>query len=569
MALDDKRLAAGKIRGGSPGMATHFSRRNAHIEIDPALLVAEKVCSRTIVEMGIKVRRAERPTACVSGEDGNGCEEAPRLVASIPPGPQHGAGLLRLIAQYPTMQRSLLEIAATQIDNDELNWLQGQLYTQAKTSAVFDQKPSLTSIDLRSSKALSARYSSPATSAQIDRTGPRHVLPEDGSLETRVIHLGVSADPRYVNEEFELAREILQVAAIEGFRVDVHFSGDPKQLRSAIEPTLLPFLTISSNEGYEWLEDGGEILADGSVRTLPVTGHKDFNEDLNAIHRQRYVPSLGLGNRIGSAVENHQQATFVHLAKTQGRQQSIFQTYPEGGNHVPGTLPNGEPYVVVGIDTIEYSQQMLGRQRGVTPYLPWDQTVEAFADDLGVKPENVRIVEQPGDFHADMRMALFGNKTVVINDARQAFALETQWMRDDFAAGRVPGGTFFHQHLERKIEEAQRAAEQQAPLEDAAAADLTAAGFTVHRVAGVFEHLEQRSSFLNMESGTNPRGEKFAITAGGDPRAQAYFLAQIKALSLDLDHIHFLAPNIARTLADYNGGANCRMKSEGRLPKRG
>lgn len=520
-----------------------------------------------MVAVGIKLQHAQRPPVCLPGEDAHAHESAEHLVQSISPGPNHGVELLRLIERNPMLQRSLLEIAAPQIDNQELAWVQESLYAKTKNSAVFQQKPSVSSFEVRSGHKLSARYEAPATSPEIDRDGPHHVLPEDGSLVTRVVHLGVSADPRLLQSEFELVREVLQVAAIEGFRVNVHFPANPEQLRSAIEPRLRPFLTISTNAGSEWLEDGGEFFADAAIGALPEAG-QDTNADVVDLWKARHLPSLALSNRIGASAENHQQVTFQQLSNKEGRPQSTFQAYAEPGNHLPGILPNGEPYVVVGIDTIEYSQQTLGRQRGVTPYLPWDKTVELFANDLGVKPENVHIIEQPGDYHADMRMALFGNKTVVINDARKAFALESQWMRDDFAAGLVPVGSFFLQQLETRIEQAQRTAEHQAPLEDAAAADLIAAGFTVHRVAGVFNHLEQRSSFLNMESGTNPRGEMFAITAGGDPRAQAFFMAQIQALGLGLDHIHFLAPNIARMLADYKGGANCRMKSEGRLPKR-
>src|SRR5204863_2865870 len=61
----------------------------------------------------------------------------------------------------------------------------------------------------------------------------------------------------------------------------------------------------------------------------------------------------------------------------------------------------------------------------------------AVAKDLGVEPAHLFLVEQPGVFHLDMAMTLLRPGTVLLNDATEALALQTQWLREDYEAWRL------------------------------------------------------------------------------------------------------------------------------------
>ena len=92
-------------------------------------------------------------------------------------------------------------------------------------------------------------------------------------------------------------------------------------------------------------------------------------------------------------------------------------TYNEGGNTLIGQR-GGQPYIIVGMDSYEISKKFM--EKDLNRKMTEEEVKMAFAIDYGVFKENVYIVEQPGDFHLDMCMAIVGENTILINDSAAA-----------------------------------------------------------------------------------------------------------------------------------------------------
>jgi hypothetical protein len=92
-------------------------------------------------------------------------------------------------------------------------------------------------------------------------------------------------------------------------------------------------------------------------------------------------------------------------------------TYNEGGNTLMGERDSG-PYVIIGLDSYDVSKSLMEKDLGRE--MTDDEVRMAFAIDYGVLKENVYFVEQPGDFHLDMSLAVVGKNTILVNDATLA-----------------------------------------------------------------------------------------------------------------------------------------------------
>jgi hypothetical protein len=208
-----------------------------------------------------------------------------------------------------------------------------------------------------------------------------------------------------------------------------------------------------------------------------------------------------------------------------------------------------------------------------------------MARDLGVAPARLFLVEQPGVFHLDMAMTLLGPGTVVLNDAHEALRLQTRWLREDHAAWRPrPEASTSRERylrdldlwlragrdLDETLAKLEKYTERFARAEARALADLQAAGLTVRRVAGRFLHPTRPwdrdvMNFLNGEAGTNPRGETYFVTQGGDPRAERYIAGRLLAPGTGLARL-YLAPRLAsRDTLWEKGATGCRVKVEGEV----
>jgi hypothetical protein len=270
----------------------------------------------------------------------------------------------------------------------------------------------------------------------------------------------------------------------------------------------------------------------------------------------------------------------------------MARTYLEDGNFIPGTLKDGTPYGIVGKDSVRMSREHLRKTTG-NPHLTDEDALRTMAEDYGLKPEHLFAVEQPAEFHLDMRMLAVGPKEIVLNDSVQAAELQAQWWLDDYARAQPkmpPKGaprSELHAYqdrfrrwqeesgsLQQAIEAARAKARKAAAVEAMTAADLERQGFKVHRIAGEFdaaptslfaEHpYDGLMNFFNGEQAINAEGQKILTTMGADPRAEEYFFSRLaKETSAGYDHVNLLKRVDTDETLRLAGALNCRVKPVG------
>jgi hypothetical protein len=173
---------------------------------------------------------------------------------------------------------------------------------------------------------------------------------------------------------------------------------------------------------------------------------------------------------------------------------------------------------------------------------------------------------------------------VILDDAREALRLRRQWLEEDHLAQRpkpdapdyraaMHAWTARRAALDAQIARLAIAAEERAAFEEMTLADLRAAGFEVHRMAGVFEPIRaendrmdeapesRRMNFMNAVLGTGAGDEKFGVYLGGDPRAEAYVRRKLlQEIPTGLARVHFLDREASAGILEAEGGIACLTK---------
>jgi len=440
--------------------------------------------------------------------------------------------------------------------------------------------------------------------------GGARLVPEDLTRRAAVLYTSVEG---YTDAAF--AEVLAQVGRREGFRVVARVApASPWR-----EPLgAVPGLTVSVDPArpYAWTEDVVEVGLDGTFhmtaragdravmrRAIIVDRIRRFYPDTppEALEALRGLPTpadrapgqlpepaiapfpevrfavQGLVEREGA------QAAAAGLAIARGAPLREQVTYLEGGNVLLGTMPDGAPYALVGRDAAAAARALLERHRG-RPVGP-DEARAAMARDLGVAPARLALVEQPWVFHLDLAMTLLAPGTVLLNDALEAYRLQSRWLREDHEAWRPrpQDGEAAEAHARRwalwvdagrDLEETLRrlwlAAERFARSEARAQADLEAAGLTVVRVAGRFPHPARpgevdAANLLNGEAGTGASGGTYFITQGGDARAERHVVERLLAPGPGVDRVYVAPRLVSRDTLWEKGGVGCRVKAEGTL----
>lgn len=227
---------------------------------------------------------------------------------------------------------------------------------------------------------------------------------------------------------------------------------------------------------------------------------------------------------------------------------SMNLTYSEGGNTLIGCDDKG-PYMIMGKDSFAATKQLMeaGLKRKVTN----EEVYMAFAIDYGIPMDRIHFIEQPGDFHLDMSMAIIGERTILLNDSMEAY-------RDFEKNGHLTGSEEDRGRLKAMSQFRKR-------FEDIAADQLEKQGFKVVRYPGRFNHSlsEPAMNFFNMVTATTPSDEKLLVTmAPIDKTYEESFRDVIAKHGSEKNaHIHFV-----ESLADSkaclgdNGGLACRGK---------
>jgi hypothetical protein len=326
---------------------------------------------------------------------------------------------------------------------------------------------------------------------------------------------------------------------------------------------------------------GPRISADEleKIRTMPSPA--DEPGDLPVDVLRNFPESMFMIQGLVEADRGQEAAAAVAAARRAEMREAT--TYLEGGNVLVGRLPTGEPYALVGRDSAAVSRALLERHAGRA--VDDADVVAAMARDLGVAPDRLYLVEQPGVFHLDMALTLLKPGTVLMNDAFEAFRLQAGWMREDYEAWRPRRETFASAEayapefaawreagddLDRTIGRLWKYAERFARAEARALGDLEAAGLRVLRMPGRFLHTARPwdrdvMNFLNGEAGTSARGGTFFLTQGGDPRAERLVAQRLLAPDTGLDRVYFAPRLPSRDTLWEKGAIGCRVKVEGEL----
>ncbi len=419
--------------------------------------------------------------------------------------------------------------------------------------------------------------------AQLAARQPRpvaRITPEDGSVRVRAFHLAAFRDGGQ-----EYAWALARIGQREGFSVvlrvpaeHVDALGVELQRRKLDNVKLQPIsgATLHGPDRLDaWSEDQGELHLDGTVSVLPRLERDDavraeVLREREARLRDRLVPGAAPDRFavVGAVSARRAERALAALAVGRGGELRTATTYLEGGNTLAGTLPSGQGYVVIGKDSLVASRALLEHELGRPVTLA--ELRSRVAEDCGVTPGCVFEVEQPGDFHLDMKMMLLPGGHAVVNDAVEAAALQAGWLRDDHQRGRPadPAALPQWEQVGRKLEaalagEAARA-EAAARVEALTAEDLEAAGLVVHRMAGVFAPVAGRGAmnFLNGEAALNAKGERFYVALGGDARAEQHVIARLDALPGRFSRVHFISKSLSADTLSHFGGLSCRTKLE-------
>ena len=362
-------------------------------------------------------------------------------------------------------------------------------------------------------------------------------------------------------------QEMTEVGKVEQFQVRGLVSGSSLESaeKSLNEAGVSNYQLHPSDSTGTWLEDYSEPLLEGG-RVVPARfaseGHK-LSEVLTQARLARFEP-LGLAGdftRQGSVDSGDYQKVGGAQGMVHGERVFQAHSYVEGGNLLSGLRPDGTPYVLVGQDSLDLTGELLARQLG---HKPDEQEVrQAVAADYGVQPDQVFGVEQPGEFHLDMRMTPLGPGVIGLQDSRLAAHMQADWIREELGSTMTPSWN-------KEVEEMIEAGDEAARYEALTRRDLEKAGLTVVPMAGVFRNMDNKkvdgANFFNARHGTNPDGEKYTIMMGGTAKQEAYVADLLLGHGhLPVDRLYFLDPEQNQETLPDRGGLKCRTKPHGHL----
>lgn len=434
------------------------------------------------------------------------------------------------------------------------------------------------------------------------------VSPEDGSTKVKAFHMAaLGADQTGI----EFPMQMAHIGEAEGFRVVLRVpAGSEPEFKARLAAEKLDNVTLvpvkDSEELDFWSEDQGELHTDGSVsvpRSLQGSNTLSAEEQLRALTAGRFERlhprtqvDLSTDAKLMAALQKHPDTAFsgVGAVGARGGQRAIAAVavggkkdlrvsngYLEGGNALVGRRASGAGYAVVGADSVALSRAALSKELGRS--LSEGEVRKLIAQDYGVTEGELLVVEQPGDFHIDMHMALLPGGKAVVNDAAAAFALQKKWLTEDLANSKptpLPAGAsaavrarydnakalwdISKEVLPRDLETLERSARSASENEARMVRDLEKGGVKVERMAGVFppSHGLERMNFLNLEQGQNPKGEHFMVALGGDARAEKMVAEKLAAATGKPVRVHFLSRNLTATTLNAGGGISCRTKVE-------
>ena len=416
------------------------------------------------------------------------------------------------------------------------------------------------------------------------------IVPKDLSARPTELHMAYKPTDPYGWTEIE---NVAEIGRLEGFKVEVlvyseHLGELKKKIQSSSFADQIE-IVVSKEPVSEWAEDSGEIMRNGMVGT--PRGGVDYKQVESWSNEERQERGYDVpkdrpshpAHRVGySVAQDEKQREKQALAKSTGRGVRPHISHIEGGNLLTGTDAKGQTFALVGRDAVAVTRGILEEKVDKVE----DSEVRAvIAEDLGLAPERVHFVEQPGQFHLDMGMVVFGNGLVFLNDSSMVYELIAKWAMED--QGLILGamqqapipivdkrereqGNVSEEEVREAFQSILAGLKQDLAisheLEQAALADLQKIeNLTIVRVAGSFPGSEvcPLMNFLNGELGTSPDDRGYFITNGGTRRAEsqiafAYFSAMKRSA---INTIYFVDPSTSEGSLGGGGGVGCRTKT--------
>ncbi len=405
---------------------------------------------------------------------------------------------------------------------------------------------------------------------------------QNGNMPIKEIHIG-SFGASLVKTEIVTVSALAAIAEEEGFKVVYTGNqGDLNRVTQQLSPegTLSLVRNPTAANSDPWQEDGRSLRGPANI-TVPVVqngpvpgGQNLYMQDfMNATLQGRETRLIESGmspedaKKYAGTVE-FQGQTYLPVgaggvqasvaAETigSGKWLDMSYTYIEGGNSLVGQNENGT-FAIVGADSVTVSKYLLNKD-GVE--VENADVTKMMAADLGVN--KVIVIEQPGEFHIDMRMNLRPDGTVVMNDAQKAGEFERDLIRD--RAGKE-GWT--DQQLQGALQRSEARQEQQLVFENIVTQQLNDQGVPIQKIPGVLTVEGSRPgdvrqmNFMNLEQGTSLKdGGNFAVMLGGDPKAEEMIRAEYQRLGVD--RVHFLPASVSDEYLSRMGGVNCILKSD-------
>jgi hypothetical protein len=389
------------------------------------------------------------------------------------------------------------------------------------------------------------------------------LAPKDHSLMVEsmdMIYEGWGVNQRYF-------RQLTEIGQIEQFQVRGMLK--PEGLKIAEENLTSAgynnFNLHPSSSLALWLEDYSEPLLGGG-RVVPASFALEGKTVAQVIEesRQERLGPLGLQggfSKQGSVNSGKYQQVGGALGQVYNEPVYQADSYIEGGNLISGRRPDGTPYVLVGQDSLALTRELLTSKLGRPPS---EQEVrQTVAQDYGVKAEHIFGVEQPGEFHLDMRMTPIAPGVIALQDSALAARMQAKWIREEL-------GETMTEDWNQEVEAMIGAGDQAARYEALARQDLERAGLKVVPLAGAFRNMDNLkvdgANFFNARHGTNSEGEKFTIMMGGTSKQENYIADYLLGQGhLQADRLYFMDPEQNHEVLPQQGGLKCRTKTNGRL----
>lgn len=227
----------------------------------------------------------------------------------------------------------------------------------------------------------------------------------------------------------EVAEHLGQIGREEGFGVFLQLGSqllrDPMEL---IFEKKWGYWRIQDANASSWAQDC-KIVTETEVLGLPRLSFKPGDQ--------------------GILNERREQVYAKQLAKALGLPFRQLRCYVEGGNVFLGKRESGEPYVMLGEESVKITARLLAKQSRGTVFkfigyyaglayealngtlqsalgrarTYWrEKALETIVEDFRIRPENLVLLPQP-EFHIDMAVRPLNGRYVLVNDFEESLAM--------------------------------------------------------------------------------------------------------------------------------------------------